>query len=312
MRATLIVNPAASSVTPRSIVLIQQILSKRFELSVIETARRNHATRIAENSARHRHDLVVVLGGDGTVNEAANGIADSETTLLALPGGSTNVFCRSLKLADDPLHALQQSLAALDANAVTRVGLGTINNRFFLFHAGCGFDAAVVEHVESQGELKRYLNHPLFLYSALRTWSKGLSEQRPHLNVKADGTLQASGYFTICLNTDPYTYLGNKPLYLLKDHTLDKKLAIVTLKSLRADRVAAVIARALRTNQSVAETKLATVVESCESAVIDSAQPIPVQVDGDFIGYQNNVELGYVPDVLKLVRFDRFLSASPA
>ena len=80
-------------------------------------------------------DLVVVLGGDGTLNEVANGLAGTETALAALPGGSTNVFARTIGLPDDPVEATGSLLDALEAGSVRRIGLGVMNDRYFLFHA---------------------------------------------------------------------------------------------------------------------------------------------------------------------------------
>ena len=170
MQLLLIVNPFASSVSPRTQVLIQRALGESHEVEIAETTRRNHATRLAEDATRRGVDGIVVLGGDGTVNEVANGVAGTDCALLPLPGGSTNVFCRTLGLPDDPQEAVAYSLAAIEQDLVQPVGLGSVNGRYFLFHTGVGFDAAVVEQVERQGDLKRYLNHPLFVYAAIKTW----------------------------------------------------------------------------------------------------------------------------------------------
>ncbi|MBT5757272.1 MAG: diacylglycerol kinase family lipid kinase, partial [Acidimicrobiaceae bacterium] len=159
MQLLLIVNPFASSVSPRTQVLVQRALGESHDVQVVETTRRNHATRLAEDAARRGIDGIVVLGGDGTVNEVANGVVDTDCALLPLPGGSTNVFCRTLGLPDEPQEAVKYSLAAIEQDLIQPAGIGSVNGRYFLFHTGVGFDAAVVEQVERQGDLKRYLNH---------------------------------------------------------------------------------------------------------------------------------------------------------
>ena len=68
-----LVNPAASSVTPRTRVVIQKALASDHQVVLAETIRRDHATKIAREAAEDHFDIVVVLGGDGTLNEAANG-----------------------------------------------------------------------------------------------------------------------------------------------------------------------------------------------------------------------------------------------
>src|SRR5215472_2807528 len=159
MRILLLVNASASSVTPRARVVIQKALAADHEVTVAETSRRGHASRLAQGAAADGLDAVIVLGGDGTLNEAANGLAGSETALGVLPGGSTNVFARTIGMTNDPIEATGELLAALGGGlgGITRVGLGNVNGRRFLFHVGVGFDAAVVAQVERRSALKRYL-----------------------------------------------------------------------------------------------------------------------------------------------------------
>src|SRR5206468_307853 len=170
VKVLLIVNTSASAVTARARVVIRKALSADHDVTMLETGRRGHATRLALDAAAAGTGVVVVLGGDGTLNEAANGLAGSETALAALPGGSTNVFARTIGVLDDPIEATGQLLAALGRGAIRRIGLGSVNGRYFLFHVGCGFDAAVVEQVERRAGLKRYAGHPLFVYAGFDTW----------------------------------------------------------------------------------------------------------------------------------------------
>src|SRR5215207_4465437 len=117
MKVLLIVNSSASSVTARGKVVIQKALSADHDVTVAETRRRGHATRLALDAAADDTEVVVVLGGDGTLNEAANGLAGSDTALAALPGGSTNVFARTIGLPNDPIEATGDLLAALAARS---------------------------------------------------------------------------------------------------------------------------------------------------------------------------------------------------
>src|SRR6185436_10991708 len=178
-------------------------------------------------------DVVVVLGGDGTLNEAANGLARTRCALAALPGGSTNVFARTIGLPNDPIDATSDLLDALAQGSIQRVGLGSVNGRYFLFHVGMGFDAAVVAQVERRSGLKRYAGHPLFVFAGFDTWIRHYDRSRPRFAVHyADGTVIDDGYLSICLNTSPYTYLGNRPLDLAPEATLERGLALVTLRTL--------------------------------------------------------------------------------
>ncbi len=131
------------------------------------------------------------IGGDGTLNEAANGLAHTDTALAALPGGSTNVFARIQGLPDDPIDAAGVLLEALAAQSIKRVGLGRVASRYFLFHCGVGFDAAVVENVERHGSWKRWAGHPLFIYAAIDTWLRGTDRRRPPLRVMVGDQAEA-------------------------------------------------------------------------------------------------------------------------
>ncbi|HWC68715.1 MAG TPA: diacylglycerol kinase family protein [Acidimicrobiales bacterium] len=301
MRLLLIVNSFASSVTARNRVLIHQLLSKEHDVTVVETNRRGHATRFAQHAANRGVDVVVAFGGDGTLNEVATGIARSHTALGVLPGGSTNVFARTIGLPNDPVGAARMLAAALSARRIDRVGLGVVNGRFFCFHTGIGFDAAVVRRVERRASVKRWLGHPLFIYSALRTWLTEYDRAHPHFTLRfPDGSDVPDGYFTIVLNTNPYTYLGNRPLDLSPAATLDRGLVAVTFRTLRATAILGNVVKALRGGG----VKPGPVVDehvNLAELVVESDQPFPYQLDGDYLGETRRLAFRHEPAVLDLV-----------
>ena len=173
MRILLIVNSFATSVTARNTVVVQRRLARDHHVDLVETNRRGHATRFAFDAARRNVDVVVGFGGDGTLNEVATGIAGTDAALGVLPGGSTNVFARTIGLPNDPVAAVDLLADGIDAGDLRPIGLGRVNGRFFCFHTGIGFDAAVVAAVERRASLKRWLGHPLFITAALTTWLRG-------------------------------------------------------------------------------------------------------------------------------------------
>ena len=302
MKVLLIVNSSASSVTARGKVVIQKALSADHDVQVAETSRRGHATRLALGAASAGTEVVVVLGGDGTLNEAANGLAGSHCALAALPGGSTNVFARTIGLPNDAIEATGDLLAALAARNIRRVGLGSVNGRYFLFHVGMGFDAAVVEQVERRGSLKRYAGHPLFVYAGFATWIRHYDRSRPRFAVHhADGTVVDDGYLTICLNTNPYTYLGSIPLNLAEEATLDRGLAVVTLRTLRFARTMHIIGSALVGGRYLRSSKHTDHRVDVQSLVVEGYGPFPYQVDGDHLGDTERLEIRHEPNVLDLV-----------
>jgi diacylglycerol kinase family enzyme len=283
-------------------VVIQKALSADHQVTMVETNRRGHATRLAQGAANDGVDVVVCLGGDGTLNEVANGLAGTETALAPLPGGSTNVFARTIGLPNDPIEATAQLLEGLSQEHIERVGLGSVNGRYFLFHVGIGFDAVVVKQVERRAALKRYMSHPLFIYAAFATWFRHYDRSRPRFSVREDqGAVIDDGYFAICLNTNPYTYLGNRPFDVIPEATLDRGLAIVTFRSLALVTLLGAAASALGFGRDIRRRKHLDVRTDLTRFDIDGHGPFPYQVDGDYLGEIEHLSFRHEPDVLKLV-----------
>ena len=268
---------------------------------MVETNRRGHATRFAHDAARRGVDVVIGFGGDGTLNEVATGIAGTDVALGVLPGGSTNVFARTLGMPNDPVEAVEHLVRGIDAADFRPIGLGQVNGRYFCFHTGIGYDAAVVQHVERHASLKRWLGHPLFIYAGLSTWARGYDRRHPHFSVTGDGAPDLNdGYFTIVLNTNPYTYLGNRPLDLSPHAGLDQGLVAITFTTMSARAILTSLAGALRGGgvQPASHLDIRTDVSRLTVAHDD---PFPYQLDGDALGSSTRLEITHVPDAVKLV-----------
>ena len=302
MKLLLLVNSSASSVTARSRVVIQKALSADHEVTVAETSRRGHATRLAQGAASSGTEVVVVLGGDGTLNEAANGLAGSTCALAALPGGSTNVFARTIGLPNDPIEATGALLDALVRRSIDRVGLGVVNGRYFLFHVGIGFDAAVVEQVEKRSGLKRYAGHPLFVYAAFLTWFRHYDRSRPRFALRLqDGSVIDDGYFAICLKTNPYTFLGNRPFNVAPEAGFDSGLSLVTFRSIGFTTLIGGAASALGSGRRLKRDRRIDRRSDLAEVTITGHGPVPYQVDGDYLGDIDRLVLKHEPDCLDLV-----------
>lgn len=295
MNILLLVNTSASAVTARARVVIQKALSADHDVTMAETSRRGHATRLAQGAAADGLDAVVVLGGDGTLNEAANGLAGSATALGVLPGGSTNVFARTIGMTNDAVEATGELLAAMAAGSRRRIGLGSLNGRYFLFHVGLGFDAAVVEQVEKRGSLKRYAGHPLFVYAAFATWFRHYDKSRPRFTI--DGV---DSYFAIVQNTDPYTYLGNLPIKTSPAAGLDSALSLVAFRNLRISTVITAAGSAMRSCRHLRRSRHVVLRDGLTALTATGNGPFPYQVDGDFLGEVETVELRHHSDCLDL------------
>jgi diacylglycerol kinase family enzyme len=302
VRLLLVVNASASSVTARGRVVIQKALSADHTVTVAETNRRGHATRLAQGAANDGVDVVVCLGGDGTLNEIANGLAGTDTALAALPGGSTNVFARTIGLPNDPIEATGALVDALANGRIEPIGLGSVNGRYFLFHVGLGFDAVVVQQVERRAGLKRYAGHLLFIYATFATWFRHYDRTRPRFAVHfADGTVVDDGYFSICLNTNPYTYLGNRPFNLTPEATLDRGLTMLTLRSLALPVLLGAASSALGLGRDLRRQRRTDLRTDVGKFTVNGYGPFPYQVDGDYLGETEQLEFRHEPDVLRLV-----------
>jgi diacylglycerol kinase family enzyme len=299
MRLLLVVNSFASSVTARNRVLIEEILMDGgHEVTLKETNRRGHATRFAQDAASREWDVVVALGGDGTLNEVANGLAGSTTGLGVLPGGSTNVFARTIGMENDPVAAARQLAAGLAAETIRPIGLGNVNGRYFCFHTGVGFDAAVVANVEKRSSIKRWLGHPLFIYAGLNTFFRTYDRKHPHFTVNTVGrTYPAS--FTVVLNTNPYTYLGNRPLDLAPAASLESALSTVTFTRMPVLGVLTALGRTLLGGG--VRGKAVVTEDGLSALTIESATPFPYQLDGDYLGETLRLVFRWEADAIRLV-----------
>jgi diacylglycerol kinase family enzyme len=299
MRLLLVVNSFASSVTARNKVLIEEILMDGgHEVTLKETNRRGHATRFAQDAASREWDVVVALGGDGTLNEVANGLAGSTTALGVLPGGSTNVFARTIGMENDPVAAARQLAAGLAAETIRPIGLGNVNGRYFCFHTGVGFDAAVVANVEKRSSIKRWLGHPLFIYAGLNTFFRTYDRKHPHFTVSTVGrTYPAS--FTVVLNTNPYTYLGNRPLDLAPAASLESALSTVTFTRMPVLGVLTALGRTLLGGG--VRGKAVVTEDGLSALTIESATPFPYQLDGDYLGETLRLVFRWEADAIRLV-----------
>src|ERR1700709_2408843 len=132
-RMLIIVNPVATTVSDRLRNLVVYALQGRYEVEAVSTEAQNHATEIGREVADHGYDIVVAFGGDGTLNEVVNGLAGTDVPVSVLPGGSTNVVCRTLGIPNDVVDATEHLLAVADDWQPRRADLGMAHHRPFRF-----------------------------------------------------------------------------------------------------------------------------------------------------------------------------------
>lgn len=312
-RLTLIINPVASSVTRQRARMVHSALARAGDVSVVETERREHATELAREAARTGVGAVVVLGGDGAVNEVANGLAGTETALAPLPGGSTNVYARTLGYDRRLSRAVDQLLDTLSAGSPRRLALGLVESesangapvkaRRFCFHAGLGFDAAVVEWVDGRPSfLKRHAASPLFVAGTAETWRRTRNLHDLQFDLDLDGETVVEGVrFAIVSNTSPYTFLGRRRLLVTPSGPAEGSLALTALTSLTLRALTGAIGSALGTAKKLQHQENVEYRPEVKALILRAKEPVPYQVDGEHLGQAAELRFTCEPESLAVI-----------
>ena len=235
MRVLLLYNPNA---TRTGLAVAEQVadrLGSAMKVDVEATKRRDHASYLAAGAAHEGYEAVAVLGGDGTINEVVQGLVGTDVRLAVLPGGSTNVFARTLGLPNDVLAAADLTRQRLLEHQHRRIGLGLANGRYFTFHAGFGYDAEVVRMVEARARMKRAVRQATFIWcgilAALHTTANAAEVSlvaQPHAPAGSQEAVRGL-VSAVCCASDPYTYLGPIPVRLLPQASVDRGLELLGL-----------------------------------------------------------------------------------
>jgi diacylglycerol kinase family enzyme len=285
-RMLIIVNPYATTVSDRLKNLVVYALRGSYHVDAIDTEAKDHATELCREAAHEGYDVVVAFGGDGTVNEAANGLAGSNVPLSCLPGGRTNVYCRMLGIPTDVVDATEHLLRLADDWRPRRVDLARVNERYFTFSAGVGLDASVVERVDAHPRLKARLGEWYYTWIALGTFSRRYLVRPPRLEADL-GEETVVGVTAIIQNAAPYTYFGNRPVEVAEGATLDSgDLSGVVLERASPIDIPTVIFRALNSHARIGKHRQVHPFDGRKGMLVRSLddRPLPIQVDGDYIG----------------------------
>jgi diacylglycerol kinase family enzyme len=302
-RMLVIVNPYATTVSDRLKNLVVYALQSRYTVEAVDTEKRGHATQICREAAREGYDVVVAFGGDGTANEAANGLVGSDTPLTVLPGGSTNVWCRTLGIPNDVVDATEHLLSLSDRWEPRAVDLGRVNGRAFTFAAGMGLDASVVERVDANPAMKRRFGAWYFTQKAIGTFMRRYVVRPPKLTVSIDGEQAIGGVSAFFQNGQPYTYFKTRPINLIEGARLDSgDLAGVVLTRANPIDVPTVLARALTSAQMTGHRRVEAFTGAGE-VVVRSAdgRPVPWHVDGDHVADDDEVRVTVEPGALRVI-----------
>lgn len=308
-RMLVVVNPHATTVSAKLKNLVVYALQARYEVEAIETEASRHAIEIGRRARDEGFDVVVAFGGDGTLNEVANGLAGSGVAVSVLPGGATNVVCRTLGIPLDVVDATERLIALADDFHPRPIDLGSVNGRRFVFASGVGLDASVVRAVDSRPSLKAKAGPWFYSYAALTNVYGGYVRHPQHLVVEAEGE-QWRGVTAIAQNSDPYSYFGSRPVRVCEGVEIDDgALGVAVLERVAQRDIATLVPRLLSAKpvahkaRSVAELKGVkhATVRALANEDDGEARPLPVHVDGDYIGDYEEVVWEVEPGALMLV-----------
>jgi diacylglycerol kinase family enzyme len=303
-RMLVIVNPYATTVSDRLRNLVVYALQGRYDVDAVDTEARDHATALTREAAGEGYDVVVAFGGDGTVNEAANGLLGSKTPLTCLPGGSTNVYCRMLGIPNDIVDATEHLLRIADHWRPRAVDLATVNGRRFLFSAGIGLDASVVRRVDAHPHLKARLGPYYFAYAGFSDFFRHYVVNPPRVSLDVAGRTLGDGVTVLVQNGDPYTYFHDRPLHVAEGVALDDgTLAGVVLRSSRPTVMPTVVWRIFSRRARMVRHRQVDGFTGAREVVVRSSdgRPVPLQVDGDYIGDVTEATFGIEPGALRVV-----------
>lgn len=308
MRAVLIVNPNATSTTPAGRDLLAHALESRVDLTVVHTDHRGHAVEIGAQAARDGIDVLIVHGGDGTVNEVVNGVlsepAESGPAVGVVPGGSANVFARSLGISPDPVVATNQLVDLLGeyrrGKPWRRIGLMNCGERWGVFTAGMGVDGDVVAAVEAQRAKGRTVTASRYIRVAIREMLAS-ARREPLLTVELPGREPVSGvHFAFVSNSSPWTYANARPVWTNPDTTFDTGLGIFAITSMNVWRNLALVRRMLSSKPDIKARHLIRE-DDLGWLRVTSNTPVACQIDGDYIGLRDAMTFTAVPDALRVV-----------
>ena len=308
MRALLVANHNATAMTARKRDVIVSALGSELKIDIAETASRGHAADLAEQARRDEYDLVVAIGGDGTVNEVVTGllragVGPDTPRLAVVPAGNANVFARALGLPAESIEATGAVIERLRAGRERRIGLGTLVagdvHHWFTFCAGFGLDAEIVAAVERRRSAGAKATPSLFMRTGLRQFVK-TNRRRPALTIEpADGASIEGVFMVIVTNTTPWTYFGDRPLQPTPDASFETGLDAFALTRLGTLSTAANLRRLLAGRQT--RGRHTSGLHDLPALTLRTSRPVPVEVDGEYLGEHAEITLASVPAAISVI-----------
>jgi len=260
---------------------------RRADMDVVEYTTRaaQDATRYARENADHAA-AAIVWGGDGTVNEVANGLAGTDVPILACPVGTENLLAKELRVSSNP----DQIVQVLRRGRVADCDVGLINGRNFLLILGVGFDGEVVRRLTASRT--GHISHLSYFWPIWRTfWEHDF----PRMHITADGDVIFDDY--------GLAFVGNISRYsvglrICRDAMFDDGLLDLVVFSCR--KQTALMLHAAWTLLRMHPLKGNVVYRRARRIRIDTQPPTPSQVDGD-VGPLTPLEISLAPGRIRLL-----------
>jgi diacylglycerol kinase family enzyme len=313
VRGLLVVNPKATTTSPRVIDVIVHALSDEVDLDVTVTTHKGHGIVLGERALAESLDIVITLGGDGIVNEVVNGILSSGPgehvpRIATIPGGSANVFARTMGFPTDPVEATGLILDSLRAGTARTIGLGRAGERWFLANAGLGIDAEVIAAMERHRRAGRTATPTRYLTTTLNEFFRSTDRKEPALTLTraraagGEGTERLEGVFlAVVQNSTPWTYLGNWPVSPCPDASFDLGLDVFAIRRMHIPTALRAATRMLTRSTGRSAGDGLVLWHDQESFTLTASRPVEFQIDGEWIGPTTEVVFTSEPAALTVV-----------
>jgi YegS/Rv2252/BmrU family lipid kinase len=284
-----ILNPRAGVSTRRIRAAVERGRPGFTDYAVYLTRAPGHATELAEQAVAGGAEVVLAVGGDGTVNEVARALLGSTAALGIVPVGSGNGLARALHV---PLHA-GRALDAIEHGVVRAIDVVRVNGRLVLNVAGIGFDAAVARAFHEHGRRGGRRGFAGYLYLSLREL---LAYRAPSLVLECGGERLFLRPFVVAIANGPQ--YGSRAFVNPGARLDDGRLELVVFDEARVPRL---LVGAWRMFFGGLESTKGYRRFEATSAVITSGEPLALHVDGDPVARTTRVDVALEPRALRVV-----------
>jgi diacylglycerol kinase catalytic domain protein len=317
VRLLLISNPNSTTQTPE---LFRHIIPTLrgvtgLHLTTYFTHHPGHATELCHNITNADYDVVVAIGGDGTVNEVINGLLGPAPTprtniptLAVIPTGSANVFVRALGFPPEPIHATEALAHTLEHNLKRTIDLGIWQDHWFAVNAGFGIDADVIATMD-RARRRGFAATPLrYIRVTYRAWRRA-RKYPPTINVRGkdrNGATKTARNLPFCIisNTNPWTFLGPLPVITNPRNSFDVGLGVFGINSVAGPAGILAVLQMLGANMiaPIAQwlEKRTFVFDDAMEVILDCATRQRFQVDGEYAGEHQSATLTVLPDAIEV------------